>query len=265
MEIKGKIGIGIVTYKRPAMLMQLLETIPIMEGYGKGIHHIVVVNDGPEYGLTYDTRTDFEYIQNEENVGVGISKNIAINALINFDCTHLFILEDDILIKDPAVFEYFIECASESGIWHLNYGHTGEKKIIHRKKYDNTELIFYPDPQGGFQYFHKNLITNCGGFDPGYKNAFEHADYTYRLTKRGLMPPFWCFPCPAGIGNYLEINEDFEESTITDKPMYRENYNAAAQHWIKKHGSFVSAIPRPSITDVEKCLEDIKQKYGVEN
>ena len=265
MEIKGKIGIGIVTYKRIDMLIQLLDTLPDKGVFGKGIHHIVVVNDGPSYYFPDEVRDDFEYIENKENLGVGKAKNVAIDHLLKSDCTHIFIIEDDILIKDEKVFEYFINCASESGIWHLNYGHTGSKQIIHSQKYDTTEMIFYPDPQGGFQYFHKNLITNFGGFDPNYKNAFEHADYTYTLTKAGLMPPFWYFPCPANPEEYLEINGDFEESTITDKPMYRENYNNAAQHWIRKHGEFVSAIPRPSVGEINASLVRIKKAFSVEN
>jgi len=257
MEIKSKIGVGIITYKREKMFNETLDTIPRDK-----VHHIVAVNDSPDVKYNFEDK-DVQYIENKVNQGVGISKNIALTKLINAGCTHLFIIEDDILIKDPDVFEYFIKCAAESGIWHLNYGHTGSKQIIHRKKYDEQELIFYPDPQGGFQYFHITLINKFKGFDPVYKNAFEHADYTYVLTKAGLMPPFWCFPCPAEPENYIEINGDYEESTITDKPMYKENYSTSAQHWVQKHGSFVSAIPRPTINDVEISLKKIKEMYSV--
>ena len=40
-------------------------------------------------------------------------------------CDHIFLVEDDMIIKDPNVFKAYVTAAQESGIWHLNYGLQG--------------------------------------------------------------------------------------------------------------------------------------------
>ena len=42
----------------------------------------------------------------------------------NTDCEHIFIMEDDILIKDENVFKEYIRHSLISGIKHLNFAFT---------------------------------------------------------------------------------------------------------------------------------------------
>ena len=105
MEISpSDIGVVLVTYNRPDYYKQVLESLP-NDKFGT----LVVVNDGIN---TYAKEEDAEFvIINKTQLGVAKSKNIGIKALLKHDdqIKYIFIIEDDILIKDPKVFESYIK------------------------------------------------------------------------------------------------------------------------------------------------------------
>jgi glycosyltransferase involved in cell wall biosynthesis len=114
----AKIGVGIITCNRLDYLRNLLKTLPKDQ-----INELVVVNDGKPQ-LDY-VETEFEFglwIDNPVNLGVGKSKNKAMKHLYDAGCDYIFIIEDDMLIKDENVFDKYIETYKKSGIHHFNYG-----------------------------------------------------------------------------------------------------------------------------------------------
>jgi glycosyltransferase involved in cell wall biosynthesis len=87
---KQKIGVGIITYNRPEGLKKLLNSLSQCDNI-----NVVVVNDGERI----DNLEKFNYhlINNENNLGVGKSKNKALEYLVEHtDCEHLFLIEDDV-------------------------------------------------------------------------------------------------------------------------------------------------------------------------
>lgn len=261
---KEKIGVGIITYKRPQYFKKIIETIPF-----DLIDEIVVINDDPT-AEKCRCKQKFTEIINEENFGVGISKNRAMNFLIEKGCEHIFLIEDDVLIKDPNVFDVYIRTAKRSGIHHLGYGHVGgalSKQIKGYREYIGGEGIqMYHNPQGSFTYFNSSLIKKLGGYDENYKNAFEHVDYSYTLIKKGLLPAFWWFPDVKNSQDYLTIVPGgVENSTITDKTGYKENLEKSAKYFTDKWGHFTSQIPDVDEKYVNQKLNFIENNYSKKN
>jgi len=114
---KQKIGLGVVTCNKPERLLQSGKTIP-------DVDELVIVNDGKAY-VDEVYPQNAELIQHEKNMCVGVSKNDAMRYLIQAGCEHIFLMEDDVLIKNPGVFEAYIKAAEVSGIWHMNYALQG--------------------------------------------------------------------------------------------------------------------------------------------
>ena len=91
-----------VTYNAEHRIRQSSITVP------SWVKHFVIVNDGTPY-------TDGSYpenahiIQHETNKSVGQAKNSAIEYLMSQGCEHIFIMEDDVLIKDENVFDQYIK------------------------------------------------------------------------------------------------------------------------------------------------------------
>lgn len=259
---KEKIGVGIITYKRPQYFKKLISTIPFDK-----IDNIVVVNDDPEVEPCNCPDLQYHEIINDKNYGVGISKNKALKYLIDNGCTHLFLIEDDVEIIDENVFDIYIKTAKRSGIHHLSFGHVGgplKKQIKGTRDYiDGTGIQMYHNPQGSFCYFNSNIINKFGYFDEEYKNAFEHVDYEYTLVKAGLLPAFWWFPDVKDSHKLVMITPGGAvNSIITGKENYEENYVKSYKHFKKKWGHFTNDICDVLPENVENRLNFIENNYS---
>ena len=119
--IETKIGLGIITCNRPVFLKQVLKTIPFNR-----VDEVVIIDDGSQGSADpIDPHENLTYLKNETNIGVGRSKNKATLHLLNQGCTDIFLLEDDIFIKNPNVFDEYIKASKDSGIKHLMFGYHG--------------------------------------------------------------------------------------------------------------------------------------------
>jgi len=266
-----KVGIGITTYNAEHRIKQSAFTVP------KWIKHFVIVNDGTPYDDTsYPEQAHI--IQHEKNMSVGIAKNSAMEYLMNQGCEHIFLMEDDILIKDEKVFEEYIKHSVVSGIKHLNFalhgpankkGSTGFKTLEDRKDVDGEpnprmvipypegqKIALYPNCVGAFSYYHRSVIEKIGLFDPMFKNAWEHVEHTFQTIKNNFHPPFWYFADIDNSWDYLtDIPNSIQESTIARSPEWNENFRIGTEYYKKKHG----------ITPTETPLLNPQNVYNVIN
>lgn len=128
----GKIGLGLITCNAPEKLKQSAPSVPDF------LDEFVIVNDGKPYNASiYPSKAHL--IQHEQNKGVAVSKNDALRYLLDSGCEHIFLMEDDVIIKNKAVFKKYINTAKLSGILHLNYALQGP----HNRK-QKIQLIYEP-------------------------------------------------------------------------------------------------------------------------
>jgi hypothetical protein len=235
-----KIGVAIITFNRPDYYKQVLEKIPKNK-----IDHLIVINDGKN---VYVENNDADcVIKNNTQLGVAISKNKALKILIEkYECDYIFIVEDDVLILDENVFDIYIDTANIFGVHHLNFEKVAGNDKTLKYSYESPSghsIGFYHNPQGAFSFFNSNIIKKLGYFDENYTNAFEHIDLEYNLAKNKVAPPFWYFPDVLHSDKLLTTIEGSDEnSTITNKEKYRENWDKSAEYFVKKHGFFTNTI-----------------------
>lgn len=257
--VSSRIGLGIITYNRPDYYKKVFEKIPKNE-----INFLVVVNDGEN--VYVDPKDANTVIHNKQQLGVAKSKNKALKELINFGCEHLFLIEDDILIKDSKVFQEYIKAANSTGIHHLCYEKVANNeknlKYVHEQP-DGVKIGFYHNPQGAFMYINANLIKKLGYFDENYTNAFEHIDFAYNLIQKKVAPPFWYFPDLYNSEKFLtDIEGSSQNSSITNKEKYQENWQKSAEHFTKKWGHFTNTIQDVGIKGLLHRLIHIQENYS---
>lgn len=259
-KVSSGIGVAIITYNRPEYYKKVLEKIP-----RHMIDNLVIVNDGE---LVYTNDNDAEMvIQHNRKLGVSVSKNHAIKFLIDkFNCEHLFLIEDDILIKRDDVFEAYIKAANSTGIHHLCYekvaGNEKSLKYVLEQP-DGVKIGFYHNPQGAFMYVNANLIKKLGYFDENYLNAFEHIDFAYNLIQKNVAPPFWYFPDLLNSEEYLtDIEGSSQNSSITNKEGYNENWQKSAQYFVKKWGVFTNKIIDDGVNKLKDSLIFLQTNYS---
>jgi GT2 family glycosyltransferase len=270
-----KIGVGIVTYKRPHLLEKLLITLLPCQGI---IDEIIVVDDGgdlnPEDFLKESWMSKYgAWNTNSPNLGVGKSKNIALNYLQNCKCDHIFLFEDDIFVKNPEVFTKYIEASKVTGIQHFNFSQHGIMNktfdALHTPNprttisYGEVNVSLYPHCVGAFSYYSKRCLDAVGLIDERYFNACEHVDHTYEIIKAGMHPPFWYFADIDKSWEYLGDEEwSLEKSTISSNPKHKQMMQDADHIFVKKHGHYPGQITLVDFTEVGKILRNIKNNYG---
>ena len=273
----SKIGVGIITCNRPEYLRNLLNTLP----YDR-IDTLVIVNDGKPID-TFDLHKGV-MIDNPINLGVGKSKNKAMKHLYDAGCDYIFIIEDDMLIKDATVFDKYIEAYKASGIHHFNYGPGSpfnrkqtiqnfdlhNRHLLDQHSEPNPKLIIeynkgvkvalYEHTVAMFSFFTREVLEKVGYIDEDFYNAWEHVDHTYRIIKAGYHPPFWWFADIANSADYLtEAPGAIDNSSIANKTeQWEKNVYGGREIYLKKHGHYPNQPPFVSRADVILTIKKLK-------
>lgn len=264
MEIDlSTIGVGMVTYNAEDRIRQSAVLIP------KWIKNFVIVNDGTPYSSdSYPSNAHI--IQHEKNKSVGEAKTSALKYLMDQGCEHIFLIEDDILIKDENVFVQYIKHSTYTGIKHLNFALHGPRnknengdpipRIIVPYT-DDISMSFFPNCVGAFSYYRRNVIETIGYFDPMYKNAWEHVDHTLKAILKGFHPQFWFFADITDSSKYLgEIPGSFENSTISKKEEWTDNMKRGLELFKLKNKVTPFEIPVEKNENVLNMLRQLIQK-----
>jgi GT2 family glycosyltransferase len=278
----AKIGVGIITCNRLNYLRNLLKTIPKDK-----INELVVVNDGLPVNDYVEKEFEFgTWIDNPVNLGVGKSKNKAIKHLMSLECDYIFIIEDDMLIKDPTVFDRYIEAYKKSGIHHFNYGPGSpfnrrqtiqdfdlhNRHLLDQHSEPNPKLVIeyskdikialYEHTVAMFSFFTKEVLDKVGYIDEEFYNAWEHVDHTYRIIKAGYHPPFWWFADIADSDKFLtEAPGAIDNSSIASKSeQWSKNVYGGREIYKRKHGHYPNNPPLVLKEEVITVLKNLKSK-----
>jgi glycosyltransferase involved in cell wall biosynthesis len=263
MYNKEKIGVGLITFNRPQHFERVFKSL--MSSSDR-FDEVIIVKDGG--GVSYERQYQdevpmIEFIDNGCNCR---SKTTAWSYLITQGCKHIFLMEDDMIIKDPCVFEQYIKTAEMTGIHHLMYCGVGgdNPKKMTVKYSEDTGIDLYQNYQGPFMYATADLIKEIGGWDMGFKNAFTHVDWSYRCSLADRIPPMWWAPDIKNSTDYIEcIPECIQGSSNSeDMEKYKKNLDHSINHWMKKYGKFTNQIPHTPQEDVTRTLKKIKENYG---
>jgi hypothetical protein len=272
--MNNKIGLGIITYNAPEKIKESAFSVA-------GVDELVIVNDGRPYAEDCYPENAF-VIQHSENLKISHTKNDALKYLMDKGCEHIFLMEDDVIIKDIKVFKKYIEASTASGILHLNFAYQGpynfktetnnttkdgllartfnEKNAIPDPllliNYDkNNTIAFHRACVGAFSYFHKSVIEKSGYFDLFFQNSWEHIEHTYRTIKDGFHPPFGWFADIKDSHIYIgNIENCMEKSTIAKDPQWKNNSIKGEEYFKKKHGYGPTKIPESYENELIKSL-----------
>lgn len=273
MNTNNKIGVGIITCDRPIYLKKLVNSLQDIE-----IDKICIVNDGI---TQIEANNKIKIINNTPpKQGVGKTKNKALKYLK--DCNYIFLLEDDIVIKNKNVFQKYIEACQVSGIQHFNYGpgtpfnrkQNVEFDLHNRHElnqnsepsprltidYGSLKISLYAHIAGMFSFFTKQVIDKVGYIDEEYYNAWEHVDHTYRIIKAGYHPPFWWFADIENSHEYIDqADEAIKESAIAkDTQEWVSNVKKGSELYLQKHGHYPNRPPHATKEEVISSLKKIK-------
>jgi GT2 family glycosyltransferase len=262
-----KIGCGIVTFNRPEGLAKLYASLP-----HDLLDCLVIVNDGNWYN-EFDSYQQCTILDNGVNLGVGKSKNKALAFMLEAGCEHIFLIEDDIFVRDPSVFERYILASQLTGIQHFNYSQHGlmnrtpEGNPLSRCVIDygnGIKVPLFPHCVGAFSYYSRACLDSVGLIDETFHNAFEHVDHTLCVIMHGMHPPFWFFADIEDSQLYLgDELWSVEQSTISSAQSHRDNVIQGLAYFKEKNGHLPNNMPLAGGDEVIASVQHIQRTYGM--
>lgn len=254
------VGVGLLTCNRAQQFQKLYSQVSQCLDVGR---IVVVKNKDFDYGGMlgqFDSRT--KYIHEPADLGIGHCKNLALAQLLEQGCQHIFLIEDDITVKNQEVFKEYIQTAKAFKLDHLIFGSVytpptwNLDPVIATFENGEKKLDLYQNLHGGFVYFTRKCLAVAGLFDEkNYINAVEHIDHTYRIIQMGMYTPFWRFADIHDSGRFLQDEQPGNPSTINNKSeLQKQRTNDAFAHFASVYGRRISQIPRVSLKEVADFL-----------
>lgn len=216
--MKYKIGVGITTYNSENYFNSLYKTLPFDK-----IDELVVVNGGNPYVEKYDKVLN--WIQHKKNHFPSVCRNQCIEYLLKTNCDYIFIIEDDMLLKNSKVFEKYIEISENTGLKYLCFASTsyGSGEPFNRTpsltvEYDkDIKVCLYPNMTNEFTMHHKSCFQELGFYDTQFRHIFD-IDFTYKEASLGKWAsPFWWFADIFNSDEYVMNNPEASSRLEKDR------------------------------------------------
>lgn len=256
---KEKIGVGIITYNSEDYFKTLYESLPLAL-----IDELVVVNGGNHYRENYACN----WIQHNTNNYPSVCRNDAINFLTNRNCEHIFIIEDDMIIKNPKIFEAYINASKISGLKYLCFtsiawesgaiGNRTPRLTVNYK--NNISISFYKNMCNEFTYHHVSCFNQVGLYDTQFRDPFD-IDMAYRESKTEYASNFWWFADITNSDDYIMNNPNATSRLqSSDRPdgSREQRINEQWDLFYKKHNLYVNQIEDHGQQNLLNKLKRIK-------
>jgi glycosyltransferase involved in cell wall biosynthesis len=201
-----KLGLAVSTYSNertsPERLIVIKESLDsIIKNTPKDCL-LCIVDDGStneehvEY-LNEQKTKGIKIIRRKKNGGVSYAKNIAIRYLMNNEVGLGFLVDDDLIIKDPGFAEHYLKAHLDTGIHHFNLivkifhppilDNKGNIKKSQIRKMNNTELLVSPLVDGSLLTVTPEMIKKMGYYEIyPHKYGQAHVNYTLRAIHQGF-------------------------------------------------------------------------------
>jgi len=257
------IGVAIITRNRPEYFHECLKSVLSISQ--DSLQQIVVVNDGDDIP-GFEGHDRVHYIKNDDNLGVGVSKNKGLQRLLDEQCDHLFVLEDDVIIHDRTTFNIYIHTSKLTGIEHLNFClHGGDNKRNGKSApklvvdYKDVKLSLYHNVYGALSYYTRGCLDRVGLMDEVYFNAMEHVDHTMQIIESGMHPPFRWFADVHDSDRLIhEQDHNHSGSTIRKDQEWMDRFMKGVERF---HDKFNINVCNPSdpVASKEQVIEYLRK------
>lgn len=255
--MKEKIGVGITTYNHEDYFSDLYKSIPLDK-----IDELVVVNGGQKYSGEYNCH----WIQHNKNSFPSVCRNDCVTFLMNHGCDHIFLIEDDMIIKNNNIFDEYIKASKETGLKYFSFvstsyesGEPNNRKPRLTLEYkNNIKISFYHHMCNEFTYHHRTCFERVGLYDNNMREAFD-VDLSYRESKIGeWASPFWWFADLYNSDSYIENNPLAISRLQAERPdgSRAEVIGKIWEYFNEKHGL---SVPQINNNSKQEFLEKIKE------
>lgn len=260
MQNNEKIGLVVTTYNTESWFKKLYETIPFHK-----LDECVIINGGNLYTDVYKKHT--AWIQHNINVGAVQSRIDGIHYLLGRKCEHIFIIEDDMLLKNENVFQRYIEASKATGLKYLCFcsnamgsGEPGMRTPARTVDYKKDKISFYREMNNEFTYHHASVFKDIGVYDTNFKHLWD-VEFVYRvLISEKYGCGFRYFPDVFDSDEYVaNLPESINNSRTNVNNKRNQELPPYFQMFQQKHGFHIPHIP---IWPEQQFLQKLKELHS---
>lgn len=187
-------------------------------------------------------------------------RNMALTKFrANPDLKYYFLLNSNLAITDPSIFEQTISLASNFGTWFMT-GPCGNVVEVEDEEKKLT-LQISSELNTNFLFIHFGIVKNCGYFNEQFyeTDILDVLDYIIRMRDKGLYLPHFYNPV-INFGLYTSnskvqkiASRNLEKSISLSFGVFQHFHNYIPGH----------TDPKPvSKEDMFASLEKLQQKYA---
>lgn len=137
--------------------------------------------------MDFCERYNITILYSKVREGVGLSKNTVLQKFPDYK--YYFILEDDVELLNPEVFEAHIYLSNQLKIPHFSLHPKNRiKKIINRTKLEEHKIIHSLYGSAQFNFFSSYGLEKVGGWHIEFSKykRYGHTEHSYRFYNQGL-------------------------------------------------------------------------------
>jgi glycosyltransferase involved in cell wall biosynthesis len=258
---QDKIGVGVITYNSEDYFKKLWHSIP-----RHLVQELVVVNGGDPYKGDYKGA---RWIQHTENKYPAVCRNEAVQHLLDTNCTHLFLIEDDMIIRTSGIFNAYIKASEISGLKYFSFASTSWESGTPERRTpqftvsypDGINVSLYKNMCNEFTYHHRSCFEKTGMYDTQFRDPFD-IDMAYRESQQDYCAPFWYFADIANADVFIQNNPVAVSRLQAEGRPDGSREQRIQEQWnlfIKKHGLMVNQIPDIGAIEALNKLRSIAQ------
>lgn len=242
MTYRGKIGLGITTWKRPELYARCRDSV--LEHLGGLVDEVIVLQDGGP-GYILPAPEGWCGVQLEGNAGWANAKNTCLQTLAKLGCDHLFMIEDDTTVTSPKAVTGYVDAALESGLHYLTAHPWGETTTT--KVDEAGPVTFWAYVGSWWTYMTRHGLETAGGYNETLGGIMGDIELPQRWQLHGLTSGWGRLPDATGSEDWVRpscLTPD--QSTICTQPGWLERQEWLIRWWIENHPETMPAELRPA-------------------
>ena len=241
MTYRGKVGLGLTTWKRPALYRQSMASVV---GHLSGVVDVgIVIQDGGECYVE-DLPEGWWLSDHGENRGWAESKNEGLSFLLSQGCDHLFMIEDDTTVTSPRAVTGYVDAAIASG-WHYLTAHPWGETTTALVEQDGP-ISYWAYVGSWWTYMSRHGFLEGGGYNEYMGGIMGDIELPQRWKLKGLSSGWGKLADATGSEDWVKpscLTPD--QSTICTQPGWAERQWHLIEWWAETMPETMPAEIRP--------------------
>lgn len=227
MSYRGKVGLGITTWKRPELFRRCLASV--VSHLSDIVDEVLVVQDGGPCYLP-DLPAGWRESDHGQNRGWADSKNECLTYLLDRGCDHLFMIEDDTTVTSPRAVGGYVDAALSSGLHYLTAHPWGQTTT--RMVEQDGPITYWAYVGSWWTYMSAYGLQTGGGYNSVLGGIMGDIELPQRWSLHGLTSGWGRLPDATGSEEWVRPDcLTIEQSMIANQPGWAERQEYLLRWW----------------------------------